>query len=73
MISYKFNSFASTYSDSIGEKDSDAPTYLDMLKFNTETIVNALTAEKSEPTPEEKESGTRVQINLDSSTEEAKL
>lgn len=30
------------FSDSIGEKDSDAPTYVDMLKFNTETIVNAL-------------------------------
>ena len=32
------------YSDSIGELDSDAPTYVDMLKYNTETIVAALTA-----------------------------
>lgn len=30
------------YSDSIGDKDSPAPTYLDMLKYNTATIVNAL-------------------------------
>ena len=32
------------YSDSIGELDSEAPSYVDMLKYNTETIVNALTA-----------------------------
>lgn len=36
------------FSDSLGEKDSEAPTYLQMLKFNTDTIVNALTKEKSE-------------------------
>lgn len=35
------------YSDSIGDKDSPAPTYLDMLKFNTKTIVAALTRERS--------------------------
>ncbi len=33
------------FSDSIGDEDSNAPTYVDMLKFNTESIVNALTAE----------------------------
>lgn len=33
------------YSDSIGAKDSPAPTYLDMLKYNTDTIVAALTKE----------------------------
>ncbi len=32
----------SLYSDSIGSKDSDAPTYFDMLKVNTKIIVNAL-------------------------------
>ena len=35
----------SLYSDSIGDKDSDASTYYDMLKFNTDMIVNALTRE----------------------------
>ena len=30
------------YSDSIGSKNSPAPTYLDMLKHNTDTIVAAL-------------------------------
>ena len=33
------------YSDSIGDKDSPAPTYLDMLKYNTKTIVDALSKE----------------------------
>lgn len=30
------------YSDSIGDKDSPAPTYLDMLRYNTDVIVTAL-------------------------------
>ncbi len=30
------------YTDSVGDKDSPAPTYYDMLKHNTVTIVNAL-------------------------------
>jgi ABC-type Zn uptake system ZnuABC Zn-binding protein ZnuA len=30
------------YADSIGDKDSPAPSYYDMLKYNTITIVNAL-------------------------------
>lgn len=34
------------YSDSIGSKDSPAPSYLDMLKHNTDTIVKALSAKK---------------------------
>ncbi|MEL7117806.1 MAG: zinc ABC transporter substrate-binding protein [Bacteroidota bacterium] len=33
------------FSDSIGDEESDAPTYLEMLKYNTTTIVNALTRE----------------------------
>lgn len=35
------------YADSIGDKDSPAPTYLDMLKHNTDVIVAALTRESS--------------------------
>jgi ABC-type Zn uptake system ZnuABC Zn-binding protein ZnuA len=34
------------YADSIGELDSEAPTYLDMLKHNTEVIVKALSGEE---------------------------
>lgn len=30
------------YADSIGEKDSEAPSYYDMLKYNTDVIVKAL-------------------------------
>src|SRR5690606_14384081 len=30
------------FTDSVGDKDSPAPTYYDMLKHNTVTIVNAL-------------------------------
>lgn len=33
------------FSDSIGDTDSPAPTYLDMLKYNTATIVHALSQE----------------------------
>lgn len=33
------------YADSIGDKDSPAPTYLDMLRYNTDTIVAALSKE----------------------------
>lgn len=47
----------SLYSDSIGAADSPAPTYLDMLKYNTEIIVNALTKEKpTTEAPDEEES-----------------
>ena len=43
------------FSDSIGDKESEAPTYLDMLKHNTETIVNALTG--SEDLDQDQNSG----------------
>ncbi len=33
----------SLFSDSIGDADSGAPTYLDMLRYNTRTIVRGLT------------------------------
>jgi len=36
------------YADSIGDKDSPAPSYYDMLKYNTDTIVKALTRTQSE-------------------------
>lgn len=35
----------SLYSDSLGDKDSPAATYLEMLKFNTDTLVKGLTME----------------------------
>ena len=36
------------YSDSLGDKDSPASTYVDMLRHNTKVIVEALTAEDQE-------------------------
>ena len=47
----------SLYSDSIGEKDSPAPTYLQMLKFNTDLIVTALSKEKLEIKTQSEEEG----------------
>ncbi|MEM1321980.1 MAG: zinc ABC transporter substrate-binding protein [Bacteroidota bacterium] len=41
------------YADSIGDEDSPASTYLAMLKYNTDTIVKALTAEVEEKTDQE--------------------
>ena len=41
------------YSDSIGDKDSPAPTYLDMLRYNTTTIVEALSREVTVGEPQE--------------------
>ena len=35
------------FADSIGDKESDAPTYYDMMKHNTDTIVEALKKEKA--------------------------
>ena len=48
------------YSDSIGDKGSEAPSYYDMLKFNTAVIVKALSA-VNDGTEETKgqDSGTR--------------
>lgn len=40
---YNVNIGGELYSDSIGDEESDAPTYLAMLKHNTDIIVNALT------------------------------
>jgi ABC-type Zn uptake system ZnuABC Zn-binding protein ZnuA len=33
------------YSDALGDGDSDAPTYVAMMEYNTDTIVTALTAD----------------------------
>ncbi len=47
----------SLFSDSIGNKDSDAPSYLAMLKYNTDVIVKALSRKvqpKIAEAPEEK-------------------
>lgn len=47
----------SLYADSIGDKDSDAPTYYDMLKYNTDVIVKALSRKvttKAAESPAEK-------------------
>jgi ABC-type Zn uptake system ZnuABC Zn-binding protein ZnuA len=35
------------YADSLGDKDSPASSYIDMLRYNTQTIVNALNQEVS--------------------------
>lgn len=42
----------SLYSDSIGDKDSPAPTYFDMLKYNTDVIVKALSRKVEAKTAE---------------------
>lgn len=50
----------SLFSDSLGDKNSPAPTYLAMLKFNTDTIVKALTSESkpNETTSKKEESSS---------------
>ena len=40
------------YADSIGDADSPAPTYLDMLKYNTDVIVAALSRTDDAPNEE---------------------
>ncbi len=51
------------YSDSIGDENSSAPSYLDMLQYNTNTIVQALSQDLStEDAPEAK--GGIVRITL---------
>jgi ABC-type Zn uptake system ZnuABC Zn-binding protein ZnuA len=48
------------YADSIGDEDSPAPSYIDMLRHNTEVIAKALTQEK-------KKQGTHEEGSKDSS------
>ena len=42
----------SLFSDSIGDEDSEAPTYLDMLEYNAQTITEGLTHTASIPEEE---------------------
>ncbi len=43
------------FSDSIGDKNSDAPSYYEMLKYNTDTIVKALAGNEDDGKPESEE------------------
>ncbi len=53
------------YADSIGDKESDASTYIDMLKHNTDTIVKGLSAEvKTEQESNEKKDSSGHNIWL---------
>ena len=52
------------YADSLGDEDSPAPTYLDMLRHNTETIVAALTDTTTPDTAAEAEDGTVINYIL---------
>lgn len=45
------------FSDSIGDKDSDAPSYYEMLKYNTDTIVRALASNEDDGKPESEKTG----------------
>lgn len=51
------------FADSIGEKDSQAPTYLDMLRYNTDVIVKALSVKIADE-PIEEESSSNMSIFL---------
>jgi len=46
------------FADSIGDEESDAPTYIDMLKHNTDTIVKGLLLENAGNTEEENASNS---------------
>ncbi len=48
------------YADSIGDKDSSAPTYLDMLRYNTDVIVKALKGDIPEDLKENEEGGSNL-------------
>lgn len=45
------------FADSIGDKDSKAPTYIDMLRYNTDVIVEALKGNIPEGLKENEDSG----------------
>jgi len=50
----------SLFSDSIGNKDSDAPSYLAMLKYNTDVIVKALSRKVQEKVAEAPEGKNNI-------------
>jgi len=43
------------FADSLGDEESPASTYIDMMRYNTQTIVTALTAAPGQLTPEQGE------------------
>ena len=45
------------FADSIGDKDSEAPTYIDMMKYNTDVIAEALKGNIPEGLQETDEDG----------------
>lgn len=51
------------FADSLGDEDSHAPTYIDMLRSNTDTIVKALTG-KNEVKVEEEKSNLPLYIGI---------
>ncbi len=48
----------SLFADSLGEKDTPAGTYIGMLKYNTQTIVDGLTKEREANLTEVEEEGS---------------
>lgn len=54
------------YADSIGDEDSPAPSYYDMLKYNTDTIVKALTqtVNANEETSKGESTGDKTNTNI---------
>ena len=50
------------YADSIGDEDSPAPSYYDMLKHNTDTIVNALSGSSAGEEEAEERGGTLIYL-----------
>ncbi len=50
------------YADSIGDKDSPAPSYIAMLRHNTDIIVSALTADPAEANTSGEESGSPTSL-----------
>lgn len=54
----------SLYADSLGEKDGPAGTYVDMIRHNTNTIVNGLTGNIDEAASDEAVKDGSKQSNL---------
>ncbi len=52
------------YADSLGDKDSPASTYVDMMRYNTSTIVSALSKDLEDIIPEEGEGYNSQLIGL---------
>lgn len=50
------------FADSIGDENSDGPTYYDMLKHNTDTIVKALTAQGNSNTKIDNDKGFSIYL-----------